>query len=307
MRSKKAQATTLLVILLVVAGVFVVMNFDEFGSLLSVEDTGLSDEEVVQLACNVEDVTVNYNDLDSYKKGTDPSANMYVLSGDISPQSVNDDGTVTVPTNAEFTALAGENGSNYFTKLITVETGCSDPKSVAPELLKVGSATITLVNDDSATVNSDANHESMSASSTYTTEVTARAGADECISSENGLVIAIEYDATYFQEFESDLDDYDGSIYITHNSSGEGSQNSGLDQWATFMYDGAVCDNEKLEFIVTATTTSTEPTEDTNNVIWILPMDYDKDEDTLEPILGIYDEDNNLIAPSTVNATQFVA
>lgn len=307
MRSKKAQATTLLVILLVVAGVFAVMNIEEIGQMFSVEDTGITEEEAVQLACNVEDVTVNYNDLDSYKLGTDPAAQMYVLSGDISPQAINDDGSVTAPTNAEFTALAGENSSTYFTELVTVETGCSDPKSVAPRLLKVGSATMTLVNDDGATVNTDAAHESMGASSSYTTEVSARANANECICAEYGCVIAVEYDATYFQEFDSDLDDYSGSIYITHNSSGEGSQSAGLDQWATFMYDGAVCDNEKLEFIITSTTTSTEPTEDTNPIIWILPMDYDKDEDTLEPILGIYDEDNNLIAPSSVNSTLSVA
>ena len=151
----------------------------------------MSIDEKKQIACNVEDVTVNFNDLNSFKKGTDPASNLYVLSGDIAPQSVADDGSVTAPTNAEFTALAGENSGDYFTELITVETQCADPLSVAPELKKAGAGAITIVNDDSATVNSDANDQSMDASSSYTFEVTTRAPADECVSNDAGLVVAV--------------------------------------------------------------------------------------------------------------------
>jgi|APSaa5957512576_1039674.scaffolds.fasta_scaffold09488_2 hypothetical protein len=294
--------------------VAVVLGLAIFG-LISLDIPGVSNAEdqtldtieaVAQATCNVEDVSLRYNDRDDYLATTDPGAQAYIISGDVSAQALNDDGTLTVPTNAEITMLAGENSSTYFTELITANTLCSDPFDLDVELKNVGSATMTLVNDNGVTSNADATAEAMSADSAYTTEVSVRAPSKDCVSNDAGMVVAVEYDATYFSSFDSDLVDYDQAIYITHNSSGEGSQNSGLDQWKTFLYGGSLCDNEKLEFVIVAETTSTQPTEDTNPVIWLLPLDYDKNEDDLSPILSIYDEDNNLIAPSTVNVTYFV-
>lgn len=311
MKGKKGMSTVMVVVLLVlgVGALWMFGVFEGLGDQLAAapEDTAEARAEE-RLECPIEDVSLKYSDFDSHKRGTDPGAQLYIIDGDVSPQSLNDDGSLTVPVNAEITALLGENSSTYFTQELSFNVDCMDPFYLSSELDKVSDGhSLTIINDDGVTKNSDSNHESMGASTEYTAEVTVRSDADECICGDLGCVVAVEYDATYFQEITSDLDAVAEAIYITHNSSGTTANAGTHDQWKTFDYPGRVCDSEKMEFILTVETTSTEPTEDVNPEIWILPRDRDKNEDTLEVIEGLYDEDNNLLSPQAVNGTYYCA
>lgn len=262
--------------------------------------------------CNVEDVALKYNDLDAYKIGTDPSSVLYIIGGDVTPQSLADDGSLTVPTNAEMTAIAGEDSTTYFSEEVTVNTECKDPAYVSVELTKAGAPTVTVINDDGTTknANSTAGREDIAADNSYIAEFTVRSSADTC-ASKYGAVVACEYDATYIQDIEAEsvVTDATEAIYLTHGSNAAhgGGTTATFDQWATFEYADELCDGKKDTFSLKYTTTSTTPEMNTGmmNCTW-LPKDIDKNEDDFSVIgPAIYDEDNNLIAIGTVSFAHY--
>tara|TARA_Y100000034_G_scaffold107380_1_gene136869 strand:- start:214 stop:1143 length:930 start_codon:yes stop_codon:yes gene_type:complete len=309
MRNKKGiAALTLIVIVGLVIGFVAVGGLTGVGKLLAASPTDTTTQSAVKLTkaqCQVEDVSARYNDQNFYAKGTDPAGSLVILSGSVPPQKIQDDGTLTVSTFADIVGYA--NATNYFGVPVKVNTDCKDPFDVSPIMKQAGVPTITIVNDDGATVNTDANDEAMGASATFTSTVTVRAPNDQCAWGDNGAIIAVEYDATNFQKFTSDLSTSSDAILVTHNSSGETAQSATLDQWKTFKVDKALCDNAKLEFVINTETTSTQPTEDLNPVIWVLPNNLDRDESTFALINGIYDEDNNYIGLTQHNKTLFVS
>jgi hypothetical protein len=288
-------------LLLIAVGMLAAMYFTGSGlfSAASTPSTTVQVQGGTLASCQVEDTTFTYNDLDGFVIGTDPASTAYLSAGTKGPSvgtTVADDGTLTVSPGDLLEIVVGENSATYFSEVVKHTVPCSgtDSLSLTEAKIKAGGApTITVINDDGATVNTDAAHESMSASSTYTALLKLRAPANQC-SSKHGSVVAVEYDNTFFSTVESSLGTSTDAIYAAHNSTGNCVAGT-CDQWVTFNYPSELCDNDRDEFTLTFTTTSTQPTEDTNPAIHWLPRDYDVDQDTGEAILVIYDESNNAI------------
>lgn len=275
----------------------------------------------------IKSVYALYDDLNAYKIGTDPNSNMTIFehNGKNYKLSVVDDAASTsVPYLSEFTALAGNTlgvpKSAYFSEVVGFETACADvPLQV--ELYPASKPTLTIVNDDGKTINSDSNHEDMAASSTYNPCVTVKAPAEAC-ASRYGAAFVVEYDATYINKVDGTgyFDSTSQGFLATH--SGNLSASMAYDQYKVMLWDdavqdidgdgqldaGALCNGKKVDVCFTLESTSQSPAEDTNNVVihWV-PLNYDLDSDKMELIKGIYDEDNNLISQGNTTATFYTA
>ena len=275
----------------------------------------------------IQDVNALYDDINAYKVGTDPGGNLtiYEKDGKFFKQVVQDDATSTgVPYLSSFKGLAGNTVgtpiSSYFSEVIDFDTSCSN-EPLQTELYPASAPTITFTNDNGKTINSDTNHEDMTASDTYTPCATIKAPSEGC-SARYGALVAIEYDATFNKKI-------DGSSYFESTDKGYLAAHSdnltasmAYDQYKVMMWDGAVqdidgdgvlddgvlCDGKKVEVFFDVETTTETPVEDSNNIVfhWV-PINKDLDADDMVLITGIYDEDNNLIAQATKNETLYTA
>jgi hypothetical protein len=202
---------------------------------------------------------------------------------------------------------AGTPSSGYFSELLDFNTGCTD-KDLQPKLKPSGQPTMTIVNDDGITANSDTNHESMGASSTYLPTVVIKAPAEAC-SARYGAYIIVDYDATYFSKItSSDLSDGNTIVLLSHNiptTNITGRANAGTnDQFKVFEYNGELCNGAKIEPQFKVETTSTQPTEDINVDFYWVGKDIDVDADSYRPLApSYYDEDNNVVGEKLTNTT----
>ncbi|MCD6176802.1 MAG: hypothetical protein J7K29_03080 [Candidatus Cloacimonetes bacterium] len=308
---------------LLLLGAIIIIAFlatgGKLGGLFSAADTNIGDTgstdtgttDVTPTHCEgISSVKLLYDDKDAYKLGTDPGSVLTIY--DPIAMTVADDATSTTgPTLTEYKALAGDNAgtpsSTYFAKELDFETGCDDIH-IQPKLYKAGAPTLTFVNDNGITQNSDTNDEAMDASSSYTPELTIKAPADEC-SSVYGAYVVAEYDATYIKSVTpvSGLTDADVGVYIAHTTNQSESGND-FDQYKVMKYSGKLCDGAKDTVSFKVETTSSTPGEDAGNIqVYWLPINKDLNADTYALITGIYDEDNNAIYIGNTSAYYYGA
>ncbi len=268
--------------------------------------------------CNgLANVDIDFNDFNEYKAGTDPASHitLYEKNGLPYRVTVADDGSADISGKASFKGVAGTNAgtpkAGYFSELVSFSTNCEDV-AVQPELKPSGNPTITIVNDDGITKNSDANHESMGASSTYLPTLVIKSGSESC-ASRHGAFLVADYDATYYSKLStSDLRDGSTLVLLAHNTPTinitQGDNEAINDQFKVWLYEGELCDGAKTEPQIKIETTATEPTEDVNVDFYWLSRDIDVDADSYQPLSpAIYDEDNNAIYDVAVNQTFFGA
>lgn len=265
---------------------------------------GSSTETASLQSCDgVASISQAYNDFDQYKIGTDPQTTLFILDGNRKGTAIADDSTGTLDVLSKYNAIAGENSSTYFSKVVMVETKCSNEQTTE-ELSLAGAPTITVINSDGVTKNADGTAEALGADETTNFEVTVKSPANQC-SALYGAKISIESDKTYSLDVRvptmPEANSPDALVFTT-NQSGTGND---MDSKKTFMYSGSLCDGEKLDFIVEMDTTSSAVGEDQANlkINW-LPLDIDKNEDDYSVIIDVEDEDNNWITLG--NTTQFI-
>lgn len=268
------------------------------------------------LSCDgIASVAALYNDINAYKIGTDPNNTLtiYEKIGDDNfvMKTVADDATsTTVDVLSRYKALAGNNAgtplSSYFAEEIEFSTVCSNV-DIQPRLKPASAPTITIMNRNGATVNSDSNHETMDASTSYTAKAIVISAAEAC-SSRYGAIVAFEYDATYASQItSSDLASTNSAFFVDHttNHSGTGLD---MDQYKLMKYSGELCDGKDISFKFTVKTTASTPGEDQANVkVHWFPINKDLDADNFDLLTGIYDEDNNVISQGNTTATYYTA
>jgi len=271
-------------------------------------------EQLAVSSCDgIASVKALLNDINYYKKGTDPAGNLtiYEKDGDEFVQIVADDATsTTVPVLSNFKGLAGNSAgtplSSYFAEEVSFTSLCSDVP-IQPKLKPASAPTLTVVNDNGIQANSDSNHESAGASSTYTPCITVKAPAEAC-AARYGAVVAFEYDATYVSKVDSsDLKLASTSFLVAHTTN-HSATGLDMDQYKLMKFDGELCDGDKVEICFDVTTTSSAPGEDQANVqIHWYPINKDIDADEYTLITGIYDEDNNIISQGNTTAIYYTA
>ena len=263
----------------------------------------------------ISSVNALYNDINAYKIGTDPNNTLSIFekigADDFVVKTVADDATSTsVDVLSSYKALAGNNLgtplSSYFAEEIEFDTVCSDV-DIQPRLKPASAPTITVVNDNGVQTNSDSNHETVAASTTYTPCITVKAPTEAC-SSRYGAIVALEYDATYVSQISSsDLVNTDSAFLEGHatNHSGTGLD---MDQFKIMKYSGELCNGKKVEICFDVKMGSSNPGEDQGNVrVHWFPINKDLDADELTVITGIYDEDNNVISQGNTTAIYYTA
>lgn len=299
---------------LLVLGVWVVASGKlNIGKTLSVSTADEPKPSADQVAsCDgVASVKLLYDSLNYYKQGTDPSGNLtiYEVNGKKFKKMVADDATSTTgPVLSRYKAIAGNNAgtpiSGYFSAPADFSTDCSD-LDIQPRLYQSNAPTLTILNDDGVTKNSDSNHEAMDASSTYSPCMTVKAPAEKC-SSVYGAYVIFETDATYILKVDStDLESADAGYYFAHTTNQSASALD-FDQYKIFKWDGGkLCDGDKVDICFDVTTSASTPGEDQANIqIHWRALNYDTDADEGTPIgPAIYDEDLNLI--DATNTTTF--
>lgn len=267
------------------------------------------------------------NDIDALNAGTDPSSNMQIfeMNGKKFQKTVADDATsTTIPALSSFKSLLGNNAGTpstlYFSKVIEFETSCLDKEIQAglAELNPASAPTISIVNDNGNTVNSDSNHESTDGNNTYTPCLTVKAPANSCSADDYGALIIAEYDASYVNGVEKSSADkgsllstgFDGTFRKAHVTNHSGSTKD-FDQFTPFMWQPSepLCDGAKVEICFDVEMGETSAGEDQGNVKWHWePINKDLNSENLyDVITGIYDEDYNYIGVGNTTGTYYTA
>ncbi len=256
------------------------------------EEAGVTDDEIK--SCNgVSAINLLYNDFNFYVAGTDPGTNLTTY--DPISKSVADDATSsTVPVQSTIKALLGNyNGvhdTTYFGEEVEFNTGCVDLDLQKPKLYEASAPTITWVNDNGVTLNSDTDDEVVVTEGSYSPCVTVKAPSNDC-ASRHGAVLSMNYDATYVNTIDtSDLVSWDGSVRETKLAC----DNCTSDNTFDFLFEGELCDGDKTEICFDISVSTGTPLEGNANVIlnW-LPLNKDLDTDNLASVLtGLYDDKN---------------
>ena len=302
MKDKKGQGAALGVIAFALVALVVIGAVGMFGgdSIKAVVTGGSDSDDASAGVCESgTSVSLTYNDIDRYTPGSDPGAgNLYVTDGP-SSKGTNAEGAITMTPAASFSGLAAESATAVFSEPVDFQTTCSN-MDLEVEVVKAGAPTITLINSNGVTENSDANHEDMGADQEYDFEMTVKAPSKQCASRHGALLVA-DFDKTFVQSVG--VNELSGGAtpgYLSHQSA----ENSTLDGFTTFVYNGELCNGAKAELTGSIETTSEAIDEGEANIVWHwVPLDYDIDQDTLE-ILGPAAEDEDSNAITLGNTTQ---
>lgn len=250
-------------------------------------------------------VVMTFNDKNALQFGTDPSLSMTIFKkdGESEVSTVADDATLSLSIGAKYDALIGFNGtassSTYFPKEVSFTAG-DQPFKVGQEasqsVFKAGAPTLSIVNKDAVTKNSDSNDEAMVADTSYKQCITASAPSFQS-SSEYGVYVVFEYDATYISKIEPglNLESASATIQLAHVTNQSGASVD-FDQFRVMKFSQTLKNDADVKLCYTTTTMGVNPGEDQGNVLihW-LPISKDLNADNFNLITDIYDEDNNAI------------
>jgi hypothetical protein len=284
--AKKGDINWLLVVAVVAVGYFVLV-----GNPFEQEPAPVPSP--TPEVCAVEDVAFTPKLTRMGKAGTSLSTssyNYYIITDSIGHQSASS--ATTVPTETDLKVMLGENSTEYYTKVVTVNTGCQDPLYFSDQLAYADSSLNTkyLENSD-GTVNSASDTEALGTGETFETTAYIKAGADTYFgnpysSCEN--VAVCEYDKTYFISCKGDDPVPVPGAFSYTNSTYDGSN--------AFVIPKSA-DGEKVSFnVIVETSGSNDPIGTGHPQITLYDCDVDKDEDTLEIIEGVEDEDLNSLS-----------
>jgi len=244
--------------------------------------------------CGVEDVSLTPKLTRLGKAGTSLSTatyNYYVITDNIGAVSAAT--ATTVPTNKDLTIMLGENSTTYYTKVVSVNTGCSDPYFLSAKLALADSSLNTkyLENSDGSVNVASTSEEALGTGETFETTVHFKAGADTYFGNPDSScenVAVCEYDKTYIVSCKGDDPVPVPGAFSYTNSTYDGSNAFGIPKSA---------DGEKVSFnLEIVTSSSNDPIPTAQPKITLYDCDIDKDEDSLEIIEGIEDEDLNSIS-----------
>jgi hypothetical protein len=273
-----------------------------------------SSPDAVQACNGVSSVLPQYNDFDVYAAGTDPASTLTLYQRDGEPfkKTIADDATsTTLPVRSTFKGVAGTNvgteKAGYFSELVDLTTTCTDD-DVVENLYPASAPTLTVVNSNGITVNSDANDEALAANDKKTITFKAVAPANAC-SMRHGANLVIMYSSTVFDDINPVTGLTDGSQTIRwgYNQTGN-AQALTPNQYAVFDVPGSLCNGEEGTYRVQLEVGGTGPSEDQNLEYYWYGKDYTINPETYT-LMGptIYDESGNLIGEAGVNGTIYLS
>lgn len=267
--------------------------------------------------CDKEDISLKYAEVRKDKEGTSGGERMYLITDRIG--ALADAGSITVPTNWEFSGIAGENSSTYYSALCPgancfvnnknnfANSNCADPTRVVAKLAYMDSTPTDFITNDDGTLNS-ASALSIDAGESVTVSLNIKSTSEQYFSNPecNKAMACFVYNG-------SDI----GSVVI------QGVQKVSTPSFFTYVEDtanglnstdaNADIDCYEIDAITStpkiyqvefkAKTGTTNPSEDAT-VIY-LDADHDKDEDSLAILECVYeDEDGNDLGLTTSYTNQ---
>src|SRR3990167_7507809 len=111
---------TIVIVVVAIAAVFLIPKWlggsNAFAGAVPSSPPPPSGGAPANAACFVEDVSGRFNDVDLFRRGTDPATRFEFLGGDLDRTIIADDGTVTIPINLQAHGLIGNLTDTYFSR-----------------------------------------------------------------------------------------------------------------------------------------------------------------------------------------------
>lgn len=163
--AEKMMALAVIVVILLAIGVGSITNWYGLGTASTAgtgTGTGTGGSGTIKVESCPDSITVNYNDQDVQDSRNDPAGKINFISPDRG--NVSDDGTITLGTQQAFKGIAGYRGTTYYAAVEEGNTDCKDQLDLQPKLAKSSALTITVVNDDGITKNTETGNQTLDAS-----------------------------------------------------------------------------------------------------------------------------------------------
>lgn len=287
--------------LLIIVGIAIVAYVLIFQPDFGGDDTAIDDMTGSTGECNVEDISFQAKMTRLGKAGTSLSTasnNYFVVTDTLGTFAGS--ASATVPTNYDLQVIFGENSTTYYSVVRDVDTGCQDPKFESVSLAFADSDIDPYAENSDGTINSVSNQEAMDADDQIEFTLCVKASPDAYFGNPDSScenVGVVEYDATYFRNFESSLGSANYNSFTPDNATNDAEK--------AFIIP-KVGDGEKECFTLSLESTTNNPT-GSYPIVHMYDCNIDKDEDTLAIIEGVQDEDDNSLALQAQTQTLYIS
>ncbi len=291
----KQKMNPLVIVVLIIAGVWAVQNFGGTGA-------GQGDSPV-DLSAVVQS-EASFTAVRTYKTATALTSEWVrvIKEGgiDLGQISLNS-GTQNTEPNARYDLYFGENSSTYYTKVVSyIASPVEATEDVKEDLCTMDTApSITSYDEDEAVNEAGSNIQAIGSDETVTMYVRVKAAADKCFGNPDPAApdpaICFEYNSSNYVDIETNT----GASEIPYAIS-----DAKAALYALKCYKlPKIADSANTGRIPVTITANGDPTALNGNItIKITDAGFDLDADTLAPIWGFQDEDNNALGSATTTS-----
>lgn len=228
---------------------------------------------------------------------------------DLGQKSLNS-GTLSTDPGVTYQLYFGENSSLYYTKPKPYTAPCKDATDdVMEQLCRYGNLTIKVLNEyGQVQSNSTQNRQAVGSDQEKTVELELTLNqSDTCYGNPDaptGNAMCFKFNTTVIQSVK-----IDGASTTSTPTAISNSYNAAGFDIDCYEFE-KMSDNQELTLMATITATSTDPgTSLSHNGIYIYTDDiaFDLDADTLEPIWGFEDEDDNALGTSVAGTAIYLS
>lgn len=208
--------------------------------------------------CAVEDTTVTLSGQDEYTSVATGGTHRYRINGNPA-LTVSDAGTLTASPGDQLQILFGnETASTYFRQSLTETVPCLGTKTFSANLLKNGTVTITIFNEDTVKIDAN-NNETLGANDKVDLDITIKSASKTGFP--YGGILVVDYNKTLYDKIVIDLGGSSASVPTFFGSlvASQGLLATGGDEQVAYSVP-AFKDNEKLEGTVSIEVSAIDPT-----------------------------------------------
>lgn len=180
-------------------------------SLAPSETSVIDDETTLDLACDIEDVTVRTVTEDPFAKGSNKDVLTYLYTTDYNRVSNADDQSdLTASTNEDYILFAFDDGSanadgasDWYGQILDKSIGCKGVFDVYFTMYKEGSPSLVVYNDDGSVNANTSNQQTLGANDEYDLEFEVKAPNDAAFGaphSDANMLVCFDYNTSEIDE-----------------------------------------------------------------------------------------------------------
>jgi len=310
MKKLNAQLLTVALLIGIAVGGLMLYNYS-----IAPEPSVIDDETTLDLACDIEDVTVRTVTEDPFSKGSNQDVLTYLYTTENNRVSNSDSqADLTASTNEDYILFAFDDDStnadgsaDWYGQILPESIGCKGVFDVYFTMYKEGSPSVVVYNDDGSVNANTSNQQTLAANNEYDLEFEVKAPNDAAFGapfSDANMLVCFNYNTTEIDSVKVEGGTYAGVPQFDVATSEECYE---LDR-ATFKDDASTGREKATIAIVIDTDNTNNPSDGQDITIRLMDPAMFIHSETGVPTYGVANDDGDDVGVSATNdGTIYVA